>query len=764
MRILGIFSGAFGLSILLINYIAAGEIWVALFFLCIGVFAGSCIFGKENRRKPLAAMLICGGAAAGLLWMQWYAVIYFLPAKNLDDHTIQMNAEVMDYPRETEYGFSVLVKVKSENKTIKALLYTDKQGESLQPGDQIATIAHCTAANRSSRGEEITYYTAKGIFLWAQAYGKLEIDRPENKPLSCVPAVLALKLKQNIACAYEPDDAAMVQAVVTGNREGLTDQFTTSLQRTGLSHVVAVSGMHLSCFCGVLILFLGRGKRVTAIVVICWSILFCTVAGNTPSVSRAAIMVILLQIAPLFYRQNDGLTSMGTALMLLLLWNPFSVTHVGLQLSFASVAGILLISEPMQEKLYCYFHLDEREDTVWKRLIFSAGRWGISTICATFGAMVFTVALSVLYFGSVSLVAPISNMLILWAVSLLFAGGLLSGFAGIWFPEVAVWMAKPVSCLIWYIRYITESLSGFSFSAIPIDSFYYRIWLIFLYVVLVIVWFAGRNRRFILPVCCVCVTLLCAVWYTSMEFRSGSGKIVVLDVGQGQSVLIRSGQSLVMADCGGSKGENAGNIAADYLQSRGYRHLDFLILTHDHTDHANGVCQLLERIDVKMLVLPQLQEENQLRREILRKAEEKGTEIRLLKEDIKLLLEDGNSVTMYAPMEVNADVNEQGLTVLAEIGDFSALLTGDMGENGERALLHHRQLSEVELLVAGHHGGSASSGEEFLNVIKPKLAVISVGEQNRYGHPGEDTLRRLEKIGAEIYRTDLHSTVVINID
>lgn len=701
---------------------------------------------------------------AGVLWTQLYTNLYFQPAKELDDRTIQMSAEIIDYPRETEYGFSVLMKVRTEKKTIKTLLYTDKQGAQLQPGDQITTIAHCTAANHSARGEEITYYTAKGIFLWAQAYGKLEIERPENRPLSCIPAVLAQKLKQSIKNVYEPDDAAIVQAVVTGNREGLTDQFTTSLQRTGLSHVVAVSGMHLSCFCGILILILGHGKRTTAMLAICWSILFCAVAGNTPSVSRAAIMVILLQMAPLLRRQADGLTSVGTALLLLLLWNPFSVTHVGLQLSFASVIGILLVSEPSQRKLYRYFHLDEWTDVIWKRLLLTVARWGISTICATFGAMVFTVALTVFHFGNLSLMAPISNMLILWAISLLFVGGLLSGFVGIWLPEIAVWLAKPVSYLTLYVRNVTDCLSEFSFSAIPIDSFYYRIWLVFLYAVFAIVWFAGRKRRLILPVCCVCMVLLSAVWYTASEFRLGAGKIVVLDVGQGQSVLIRSGQSLMMTDCGGSKGENAGNIAANYLQSRGYRHLDFLILTHDHADHANGVCQLLERIDVKVLVLPQQQEENPLRREILRQAEKKGTEIWLLEKDTRLLFENGNSVTMYAPINVRTDVNEQGLTVLTEIGDFSALVTGDMGASGEKALLRHKDLSEVELLVVGHHGASTSSAEEFLKAIKPELAIISVGEENRYGHPEEDTLQRLEDIEAEIYRTDLHSTIEININ
>ena len=508
MRKLGIFSGAFSLSILGINYIAKQEIGLLLFFLCVGIFVGSHIFRREKRRKRLAVLLICSGAITGVLWTQWYTKMYFQPAKDLDDRTIRMSAEIMDYPRETEYGFSVLARVKEKKQTIKTLLYTDEQGAQLQPGNQITTIAHCTAANYSSRGEEITYYTAKGIFLWAQAYGTLEVERPEKRALSCIPAVLAQKLKKSIEQTYEPDDAAMVRAIVTGNREGLTDQFTTSLQRTGLSHVVAVSGMHLSCFCGILILFLGRGKRTTAVLVICWSLLFCAVAGNTPSVSRAAIMVILLQMAPLFRRQADGLTSMGAALMLLLLWNPFSVTHVGLQLSFASVAGILLLSEPSQEKLCHYFRLYEGEEAIWARIVFVVARWVVSATCATFGAMVFTVGLTVLHFGSFSLIAPISNMLILWAVSMLFVGGLLSGLVGIWFPDIAMWLEKPVSCLIWYIRNITEYLSGFSFSAIPVDSFYYRVWLVFLYVVLVIVWFTRSKRRFILPTCCVCIVLL----------------------------------------------------------------------------------------------------------------------------------------------------------------------------------------------------------------------------------------------------------------
>ena len=134
-----------------------------------------------------------------------------------------------------------------------------------------------------------------------------------------------------------------MKALVTGNRDSLSDPFTSSLQRTGLSHTVAVSGMHVAFLAGALSLLLGRGRRSTALVLIPLVLLFMTVAGSTPSVVRASVMILMLEIAPLFDRERDGPTALGFALLLILIQNPFAAAHVGLQLSFLAVAGILLL-------------------------------------------------------------------------------------------------------------------------------------------------------------------------------------------------------------------------------------------------------------------------------------------------------------------------------------------------------------------------------------------------------------------------------------
>lgn len=297
------------------------------------------ILGRRwTPSRRFGAALVCAGLSAGLLWTALYTLVFFRPAQALDSCTVVLTATVADWPQETEYGASVLVRADTESFVrLSAILYTDKQGAELRPGDRISTVAHCTLGDRTFSGEEITYYTAKGIFLRAQAYGRLDVQRPERVPVWNWPALWAKALKTGIHAAFPPDAAPLIQALVTGNRDGLTDEFTTSLQRAGLSHTVAVSGMHLAFLASMVSLLLGKGKRSTALATFVGVAVFCGIVGNTPSVLRAAVMIGMLQIAPLLRRERDDVTALAFALMLLLLANPFSAAHVGLQLSFGAV-------------------------------------------------------------------------------------------------------------------------------------------------------------------------------------------------------------------------------------------------------------------------------------------------------------------------------------------------------------------------------------------------------------------------------------------
>ena len=756
MRKLAIFSFSFSAAVLLCAYLLPQSLWLPGACVGGGALLPFCLLFKGRRRLALA--IACSGLALGFLWTAVYDALFFAPARALDDQTIRLSAVVEDYPRPRDYGWQVPVRMKTEQgTTLKVLLYTDEQGEHLRPGDRIESVTHCTLGTRSSAGEEITYYTAKGIFLWGRCYGTLSVDRPEHIPLRYRPAHLAFLLKGSIGAVFPSESAGIVRAVVTGSRDKLTDEFTSSLERTGLSHTVAVSGMHLSCFAGILALLLGRGKKLTALIVIGWSILFCGVAGGTPSISRAAVMIALLHLAPLFDRERDDTTALGFALMVLLAWNPYSAAHVGLQLSFASVAGIFTLSSRLHNWWSERLRLRENFDHPAVRAVWAV----LSALCATLGAMAATVPLTALYFGSVSLVAPLSNLLTLWAVTGVFAGGMAVGVLGIFLPELAGVLAVPVSWLARYVDRCSSLCAGFTFSAIPLDSVYYRGWLLLTYAgILWVLLFRHRVRK-LLPACCLLLTLGAAIFATARTLDGGAMTVSVLDVGQGQSVVLRMEDTVVLVDCGGDSVDNAGDIAADYLQGRARSRVDCFVLTHYHEDHANGAAQVLRRVEVGRLLLPDVEPDSPIRQELLALAAQRSIPVTFITGDTTVETGAESALIVYPPLDTSDEANEQGLSVLARAGEFEVLITGDMSGETEEHLLAHTALPDIELLISGHHGSKYSTTEALLAAVRPEYCVISVGADNRYGHPAREVLDRLTAVGAQTFRTDGNGTVTI---
>lgn len=765
MSMLAILSFSFAGAVLCANYIPSEKLLLPLGCAFLLAFAATFLPRLRQTARGRKARYAAFGLALGCLWTAGYSWIFWRPAELLDDQTVRLSATVSQWPQETDYGgFSVLARADTDGwVTVPILLYVDEQGANLRPGDCIETVAHCALADRASSGEEITYYTAKGIFLTGQAYGRLDVERPDHIPLGDWPAYWSQALKGSISQSLPSDVSGLVQALVTGNRDNLSDPFTTSLQRSGLSHTVAVSGMHLAFLAGLLSLLFGGWRRLASLVTIPVTLIFTLTAGCTPSVVRAAVMILLLHIGPLFYRERDEFTSLGSALLLLLLYNPFSVAHVGLQLSFAAVAGIFLCAQPLQTALMARIPFRPAKRWTFWWAIQLVPRFVVSTFCATLGASVFTVPLSAVYFQSVSLIAPVSNLLTLWAVGILFGAGVLIGALGVFLPELAVLLALPFGLLGRYLNVVIDSLSGFTFSAVTTQSVYYRAWLVLVYLILILIPILPGKKRWIIPTCCGVSSLCLAMLLNAWSFWWGSGGVTVLDVGQGQSVLVRSGRFLCLVDCGGDSYDSAGDIAADYLGDYGVGRLDLLVLTHFHADHANGVTQLLDRLQVKTLAIPPATgEEEPLREEILAAAQEEGTEILEVSQDTCLTLDENRVIQLYAPLGAG-ETNEAGLTCLISAGDFDTLITGDMGADVEQQLLSHTDLPDLEVLVAGHHGSKASTSEQLLTATAPDYAFLSVGEGNTYGHPAQETLERLAAVGCLIYRTDLQGTITLRI-
>ncbi|MCI8688315.1 MAG: DNA internalization-related competence protein ComEC/Rec2 [Lawsonibacter sp.] len=771
MRILATFAFSFAAAVFGAVY---GELDTLLLPLggALALAAAVGLMMRRKSRRRTRTLLILSGLACGFLWTALYMAVFFQPARDLDDRTVRLSATVADWPQEGNYGgYTVVVRAETEGwAEVSAILYVDEQGAGLRPGDRIETVAHCTLGDRTFSGETITYYTAKGIFLRAQAYGRLEVERPEHIHPQYFAAWASKALKTGIDAAFPEDVSGFVRALVTGNRDNLTDEFTTSLERAGLSHTVAVSGMHLAFLASLLTTLLGRGRRTTAVFTILWVALFCGIAGNTPSVLRAAVMILMLQMAPLLDRERDGPTSLALALLLLLWVNPFSAAHIGLQLSFTAVAGILLVSDRVHAWLLERFKMDalHKPKNGWEKLLRAGPYFVISSLSATLGASVLTVPLVAFHFQIISLIAPLSNLLTLWAIGFLFLGGLGVGTLAVVLPGPAAVLAVPFTALARYLQWVVGLLSRPALAALPLESIYYRAWLVLAYALLLVSVRMKGRRPVWAPLAAGTSALVLAVIFTRASFYMGDLAVTVLDVGQGQSVLVRTGDFFTLADCGGDCRDDPGDVAADYLQSLGRDSIDLLVVSHYHADHANGIPQLLNRIRVGEIALPDVEEDSPLRAEIISIAREKGIQLRFVREE-KYQYSCGDvkrngEITIFPPMTQAGTANELGLTLLAAAGSANVLITGDMEREGELRLVETAGLPEVAVLVAGHHGSDTSNTLELLEAVKPSLALISVGQNNKYGHPGWDTLVRLEEIGADIYRTDLYGTIEIQLN
>jgi len=468
-------------------------------------------------------------------------------------------------------------------------------------------------------------------------------------------------------------------------------------------------------------------------------------------VVRACVMLALLLAAPLLRRDSDPPTALAAALFLILLANPFAAASMSLQLSFAAMACLLWLTPRLMRTL-----AGGRPRGRVFRLLFAS-------FSATMGALVFTTPLTAWYFGSLVLVSPLSNLLCLWAAGLAFMLGLFSVAAGfVWTPLGAVLALVP-RVLAGYILHAARLLAGIPHHALYCANPYLKYWLIYVYVLFALAYvFRSGNRRRYAAAAALAALALAATVKLGQRRCGADLDIFMLDVGQGQCVLLASEGRFALVDCGsGNSWLSAGDIAADHLASLGCKRLDYLILTHYDTDHVSGVTALTERVGVKALLAPDGTDSAGLRETVFSAAEAAGASA-LSAEEVRTLPLGAAALTVYPPVGEGGD-NEEGLAVLASAGDLDLLVTGDMDRATERKLLAAYDLPDLEILTAGHHGSGYSTSEELLEALRPETACVSVGS-NSYGHPSEETLERLARQGCTVFRTDLHGDIHLSLN
>jgi competence protein ComEC len=429
-----------------------------------------------------------------------------------------------------------------------------------------------------------------------------------------------------------------------------------------------------------------------------------------------------------------------------------------LQLSFGASAGIILFTGRIDEAIENALRGKRLYEL---RVPRAAIKFVAASLATTAGALAFTTPLSAVYFGYISIVAPLTNLLTLWAVSICFCGGIAACLAGMAFAPVGGAVAAAVALPARYITGAALALARFPFAAVYVSNVFVSLWLIYVYVsVTAFVVMRGKLRHAVIPGCLAALTLCGVLLTPHLSGRDGGLTVTALAIGQGQCLVLTSDEYTAVVDCGSSSGEDAGGAAYEYLSAEGRQRIDMLILTHFHADHANGIETLLARAIVSSLIIPDPDGDDgsYLAEDIIELARRRGVAIQYVT-SVQAYSFGSAAATLYPPLGGD-DKNERGLAILFSEGDYDVLITGDMDSVNEGRLVAAYEVPDIETLIVGHHGSRFSTSDAFLRAVAPETAIISVG-RNSYGHPTDETLNRLAKRGVAVYRTDTMGNVTI---
>ena len=703
--------------------------------ICFLAIFGTMLLVGKSLQKLYVLAAVSLGIALGCFWFQSYHHLFLSSVEKLDGTTAYVTLQCTDYGSETEQGMSAEGYINVDGKPCRARLYINAKVQ-LEPGDILTGEFRLRKTTDRDQGK-VNDLQGKGIFLLGYQETEAQLLKSAQKPLWAYPAMFRLNLTKIIGAYFSGEYKAFATALLLGNRSAMTYEMITALQISGIMHIVAVSGLHVTILFTLINLLCLKRRWLVALIGLPALLLFAAITGFTPSVVRACIMQALMIVATLFDREYDGPTELAFASLLMMVINPLVITSVSFQLSVGCVVGMLLFRRRIYDWLCAKLHCEKRN--------FLAGpkRFLASSVSVTLSAISLTTPLSAYYFGAVSLVGVLTNVMVLWAVGFIFYGIIAVCILSLAAPGIAAAVALAVSVLTRYVLLIAQTLAAFPFAAVYTRSIYILVWLVFVYILLALYLF-GHRKRPGLTVGCMIFSLVVCIFAGRLEPKLDQCRMTVLDVGQGQCILLQSDDRTYVVDCGGSYDTDAADAAVETLLSQGIRRIDGLILTHYDRDHAGGVPYLRERIPVAEIFAPP----NMALTEF---------DVSAVQEETRIFY--GDTVITVFPAMVPDHDDEGSLAVLFRSGTCDILITGDRSGFGERLLMKQTQLPDLDILVAGHHGSGNSTCEELLAATMPEIVAISVGT-NSYGHPSGETLSRLQQFGCRIYRTDEDGTII----
>lgn len=675
-----------------------------------------------------------------------------------DKSIINATAVVIKGPSEGEYNYKYTVKARTgKYKNKKFIVYINKKNKKLlEYGDLIEIKGEYSAPEvaRNYKGFDYSQYLKTlNIYGTIKVEESKIINKNQLSPILISINNIKEKMIDNANRNMPKRTANLLLGILIGERDNIQEDIIESFRTANLSHILAVSGAHTSYIILGITYLISKSKtpkRIGYIITIINLLIFIIITGASYSVVRACIMAIVVIGAKICYRKENFFTSICISLIIILIQNPFAINDIGLKLSFMGTAGIVIFNKSITN---FFIKLKIKQKIA-------------EALSVTFSAQLMIMPITILNFNTISLTFFISNIL----ASPLLGIIIIFGFISIFISSIL----NPISKVLFLILHIflellilvskvTEKIPGSSILVktpnILFAIVYYILILFFNYFFVIKQNPTRRFHKKIIKIITIknikngfkviaVVFLIMLLLTRIVRIINPTLKIYFIDVGQGDSTLIVTPKNKKILIDGG---EGKTNVLFQYLLDRRINKIDYIIISHFDSDHCNGLIEIIEKMRVENIVMSKQSKESEEYKKILEIIKQKNIKVSSVKAEDKIIIEKNLYIKILNPAEKFEfqDLNNNAIVAKLVYKNFSMLFTGDIEKAEENLAKKYKNELKSTILKVAHHGSKTSTSEEFLKYVEPQIALIGVGENNKFGHPNQITIEKLKNIRSQ---------------
>ena len=715
------------------------------------------------------------------------------------EENLNLTGIIIGEKQEKRYYNKYIVEAKYKNKNLKFYISTKKDIE-LNYGDKIAFSGTYTKPEkqRNYKGFDYSQYIKQLKVYGTIMCEKIQfIENNQGNGIFKISNQILERIVLRTKRVLNEETASILLGFILGNKTDIDEQTQDDFRNASMSHILAISGMHVAyVLLGINFIFKKLfGKRNTEIISIFILIFYMFITNFSPSIVRAGIMGIILIFSKLIYRKNDIYNTISISLFLILIYNPFLIQNLGLLLSYGGVIGIVIFNKYILNILK---NINVKNKIYKYKIRPQIGRYIDKIkeiISVSISVQLFILPLIISSLNTFNPYFLISNLIL----SFVIGPVVILGFIFIILILINSSIAEIFSPLIQIGITILKLISNIG--KLPFSKIYVAtptIFLISIYYLFLFVLFLCYNIYSIKNPSKTQIRVKNLIALMKINLRKNGKKvrliiiIIILsfsviycipkklkihfiDVGQGDSSLIITPQKkTILIDGGGSSNSDfdvGKSTLIPYILDRGFTSIDIVIISHFDQDHVGAIFTLLQELRVGRVYISKQAENSENYEKFLKIISEKNIKVYEVMAGNKIHVEKNLYLDILWPTEnlifTNA-LNNNAMVFNLHYKKFSMLFTGDIEEASEKEILKlyskNKDLLKANILKVAHHGSKTSSTSEFINVVNPKIAVIGVGKNNKFGHPNENVLERLKQLGCKVFRTDLGGEISIEVN